>query len=718
MQSDQEKTKNNAPQLMSKDEMREKIKASLSAGNSPAKGPGNSARSQPSQDVDALVREVSARKQESARRKEAASEKKPESVPPKEAAPPRKEAAAQEKTAVTAPKPESTPQKQPSMPRRGEAASPKTEASAPKKETELQKKEAPAAEPAEETMEEKMRRIKEAMSAKRAEFEETVHEKKPKKQNTFEENRDADTEKPAVKKTEPHDVKNTPVYREYPTEKRSPRNPVYREKPAAMHTAVPEAEKSRDGLFVGRSAKVILTVCIVILIAIAAVYFGGLIRYRGKFLPHTFVNGMDISGMTESEAEDAILKTAQEQSITFVTKSGEQIVFQGSSYGCTATLPNGALEDAASENLGLWFVKIFRQSDYEVQLNEFYSETNLASLIAAYDWGDVAPTDAEIVKDADGTFSIQPEDDGNLVDVQKLSDYALSEMRFGNHIITMEDSGCYAKASVRSEDLEETLAIYQKIGQIEITYSMEDRQENIDPTGTETISNATLMDWIDTDSGDLTLDKAKATDWIQRHIADPYDTFVTGYSRTFQSTLDGTIELPIGSTGTYGWKTDVEATVSKLEEHIKEGKPITIEPVYKVEGFRKGDDSGNTYIEVDICHQKLFYYVNGELYVETDCVTGMATDPSRVTPPGAFKVWSKESPRVLGTMEVQGYETLVQYWMPIDYTGIGLHDLNRSAYGGTIYQYNGSHGCINLPLSVAAEIYNKVEIGTPVIVVP
>ena len=150
---------------------------------------------------------------------------------------------------------------------------------------------------------------------------------------------------------------------------------------------------------------------------------------------------------------------------------------------------------------------------------------------------------------------------------------------------------------------------------------------------------------------------------------------------------------------------------------------MCIRDSYKVEGFRMNSNAGvkytgNTYIEVDICHQHLWYYVNGELFLESDVVTGKESDPERATPPGAYKVWSRESPRKLGTYAVQGYETWVNYWMPVTYTGIGLHDLNRSAYGGDIYINNGSHGCINLPLDVAKKIYDEVTINTPVMIIP
>ena len=46
----------------------------------------------------------------------------------------------------------------------------------------------------------------------------------------------------------------------------------------------------------------------------------------------------------------------------------------------------------------------------------------------------------------------------------------------------------------------------------------------------------------------------------------------------------------------------------------------------------------------------------------------------------------------------------------------GFHDASwRSKFGGTIYQYSGSHGCINLPVDKAKLLYEKVYKGMPVL---
>jgi lipoprotein-anchoring transpeptidase ErfK/SrfK len=47
----------------------------------------------------------------------------------------------------------------------------------------------------------------------------------------------------------------------------------------------------------------------------------------------------------------------------------------------------------------------------------------------------------------------------------------------------------------------------------------------------------------------------------------------------------------------------------------------------------------------------------------------------------------------------------------------GLHDASwRDEFGGDIYEEDGSHGCVNLPTSAAATLYDLVDYGTPVIV--
>lgn len=82
------------------------------------------------------------------------------------------------------------------------------------------------------------------------------------------------------------------------------------------------------------------------------------------------------------------------------------------------------------------------------------------------------------------------------------------------------------------------------------------------------------------------------------------------------------------------------------------------------------------------------------------------------TPGGIYRLKYIERYAVL---RGPGYAAPVDFWMPFN-GGIGMHDATwRSRFGGEIYTYDGSHGCINCPYYLAEAIYDNIEAGTPVI---
>ena len=55
--------------------------------------------------------------------------------------------------------------------------------------------------------------------------------------------------------------------------------------------------------------------------------------------------------------------------------------------------------------------------------------------------------------------------------------------------------------------------------------------------------------------------------------------------------------------------------------------------------------------------------------------------------------------------------------MPFLGASYGLHDANwRSNFGGDIYKYGGSHGCVNLPPNRTPDLYNMISVGTIVVI--
>ncbi len=122
--------------------------------------------------------------------------------------------------------------------------------------------------------------------------------------------------------------------------------------------------------------------------------------------------------------------------------------------------------------------------------------------------------------------------------------------------------------------------------------------------------------------------------------------------------------------------------------------------------------NGNSVL-VDINSQNLYYYVNNSCVLQTPVTTGMLGRYD--TPRGSYSLLSKSTNvSLVGS----GYVSHVNFWMPFIGQEYGLHDADewRSNYGGDVYTYDGSHGCVNMPYQAAASLYRNIAIGTPIIV--
>lgn len=130
-------------------------------------------------------------------------------------------------------------------------------------------------------------------------------------------------------------------------------------------------------------------------------------------------------------------------------------------------------------------------------------------------------------------------------------------------------------------------------------------------------------------------------------------------------------------------------------------------------GLVAGYDVGNTYIEISLSDQHMWYYKNGVLLASTDVVTGYKGVHD--TPKGLYSVIQRKSPsRLVGPT----WDVWVNYWIGITWDGVGIHDSTwrTSGYGGNIYTYDGSHGCVNTPFDQTKIIYDNCTIGTPVVI--
>ena len=159
---------------------------------------------------------------------------------------------------------------------------------------------------------------------------------------------------------------------------------------------------------------------------------------------------------------------------------------------------------------------------------------------------------------------------------------------------------------------------------------------------------------------------------------------------------------------TYGYSLDKDKELEFIKQCIVDKTSVSNRIPY-LKGY---DNLGNTYLEISIEQQHLWYYVDGVIFMETDIVTG--TENVHDTPKGVFYITERIDGKYLRGAD---YVTWVDKWMRLTNSGIGLHDASwRSQFGTNIYKHDGSHGCINLPKTFAYDLFDNVYVGLPVII--
>ena len=466
---------------------------------------------------------------------------------------------------------------------------------------------------------------------------------------------------------------------------------------------------------------IILSIVIVIVACITAFYVHNRNKYSHTFLPNTYINGINVSEKTVEETKQMFADTAKDKQLVITKRDNTTVNIPVTDFDFKYDTHEQIEEIYNSVDHSKWLGNLFGdKSQFDFVSKSSFDEKKLESVLKSCDWGKTKNENAEIVK-GDKGFEIKPEVQGDDLDFKKLKDYALNQVKNGQFSFKAEDSDCYIAPSIKSEDLKDTLEKFNKAYNQKITI-------DFDYT-TETLTGDELIDMITVGKkGEFSADKKKVEKYVEK-LAKKYDTYNT--KREFKSTTKGKITIPTSSDAKYGWWIDQEKTTDLIAKLIKKGEDVkSVDPIYyetsggyvftgREEARTADDDIGDTYVEIDLSKQHLWHYKNGKKAFECDIVSGQTTSAARTTLPGVYKLWYKARNYTMKGSNNEGdkWEVKCSYWNRVAIVGVGLHDSQwrGSAFGGSIYKYNGSHGCINMPLSGAKYIYEKVAKGTPVV---
>lgn len=452
-----------------------------------------------------------------------------------------------------------------------------------------------------------------------------------------------------------------------------------------------------------------------VLAVICLIYVAISVYFMSHFFVNTKINGKNFSGKTTSDVEKYLQTNIKDYKLTILENEGRQDVISGSEIGLEYRAGTEAEKLLKDQNGFAWPKAFFTENSRKVSVNVSYNEESLNQRISQLSCLQTEQTPAENAKpEFDGNqYVIKPEVYGNAVDKERLTERVKVHITEFQPQLDMVATKCYAKPKYTedSKEVQEACDAMNKYVNASITYPMNE------PV---VVDKALISQWLQVDGEmKVSLNTEAMKQWFTA-FGDKYDT--QGTTRTF-TTPAGKSATVTG--GTYGWSIDEDTELVNLQNSILNGEVVTREPAYYAGGTaaaHSGQDWGNTYAEVDMSAQHMWYVQNGQVVLETDVVTGEPI-PSKITPEGVYSLmWKQPNSVLVGDINPDtgepAYRTKVKYWMQVTSSGVGFHDaIWQTAFGGTLYQIpgTGSHGCINMPLDQAGALFNMIEPGTPVI---
>lgn len=460
----------------------------------------------------------------------------------------------------------------------------------------------------------------------------------------------------------------------------------------------------------------VTSVVLVVAVAGFGVYLYEAQTYKTEFFPGTTINSIDCSNKTVEEIEAIIKDNVEKYALTVNFRDGETLEIDGSDIDYTYQNGSDIQDLLAAQNIMDWYAQSKQTHEYTVDNATTFDKTKVSDILDSATELDpihqTAPEDA-YMEFSDGKFTIVAEKEGNKLDADTLINSVIDAISEGDTELNVEETGAYVKPAVTSDDTELVAQVenLNKYIGASITYKL--------PQGEKVLDGETMIDWLDKDEdGNYTKDDDTFTKKIKEYVAElAKETDTLGSTASFKSTYGTVVKVKTVDTG---WKIDQAAEIKALTANIEAGDTVEREPEYKSKmATTENGGFGDTYIEADLTSQHVYFYKDGKVVWESDCVSGKMTK-DRYTPSGVYLLDYKTKDRDLKGEKLPNgeysYVSHVNYWMPF-YGGYGFHDATwRSKFGGTIYNYGGSHGCINLPKSKAASLYDLIDKEVPIVI--
>ncbi|MBR5340692.1 MAG: L,D-transpeptidase [Erysipelotrichaceae bacterium] len=424
-----------------------------------------------------------------------------------------------------------------------------------------------------------------------------------------------------------------------------------------------------------KSLKVKVIAVIGVILTLLTVYLGGIIFYSSHFLPKTSIEGINVSGQSISKVNEAFKEI--HPTLTVKQKNKDGINYEDQKLdlrNISDDIVYDVSDSIRKQNTLLWFVP---KQDDELEatkisgtldknklselINTLYclKEENIVKPVDAH--VDIVNNQAAIVKENDGSYIKADIASGKV-------ETAIEELFNGRDTAVVDLLEYYEKAQILEDDpsLETKKKALENVISKTITIDLDYYDE--------TLSGSSLTSLLEVKDSQATINEDKLDDYV----------------------MDLSYDNP--SLNRAELKSDlIKVLLSNKNETV----------------YATFEEAGETLIEVVITEQTLYYYEDGVIILTSPVVTGNPAITDE-TPHGNFEVTKKVTDTQLMGRD---YIEHVDYWIGFDETGrvYGFHDASwRDEFGGDIYTYDPSRGCVNMPTDKVARLFDLVELGTPV----
>lgn len=449
----------------------------------------------------------------------------------------------------------------------------------------------------------------------------------------------------------------------------------------------------------------------VTLLGLGAAYLTGVGYYSDRFVANTTFGTVDISNLTLVKAQEKLEEDINEREVVLMENDQEVARIKISDLKGEFNTESNLETVYKSQDPSVWVTSYFEEEAFEDVLTDqvTINPSNIELVLSEQGLSNAereAAVDAGIEYNEDEGYFIESGQIGTQIDFDKLGASIVNAVQSNESSVDLEDVYAEPVIDSQSDVLTSIMDTINDFSDIELTLQI---------AGDDlTLPKETIESWLYFDGNNqLVVDYELVFAYVSA-LNDEYATY--NKNRQFTSTLQGEVTVP---PGILGWGIDVAYETQAIIDDLYAGVDVTREPATFSSGgnSNSADEIGGTYVEIDLTYQMMYLYVNGEMVLGTDIVSGQL---GAETVPGANAVnemLTDTKLRGYNQFRETEYATPVSYWIRFDNQAQGIHDASwQGSYGGDVWTYAGSLGCINTPYWAVETIYNSVSYGTPVLV--